>query len=123
MSVESVAVLKSTRSLKLYEKLFSRTMLLSAILIVVIMIAIFFTLVVTSMPSIKAIGLTFLTSSEWDPVTSKFGAVPFLFGTLITSLLALIISTPFSIAFGLLLGEYYPKGIFSNVFKNIIELL
>ncbi len=121
--MESVAVLKSTRRLKIYEKLFSRSMMLSAVLIVVIVIAIFFTLVVTSIPSIKAIGFTFLTSSEWDPVTSKFGTVPFLYGTLLTSLLALIISTPFSIAFGLLLGEYYPKGIFSNVFKNIIELL
>lgn len=123
MPVESIAVLKNTRRLKLYEKLFTNGTRLSAIAIVVIMLAIFLTLVVTSMPSIKAIGFTFLTSSEWDPVTSKFGAVPFLYGTLITSLLALIISTPFSIAFGLLLGEYYPKGIFSNVFKNIIELL
>jgi phosphate transport system permease protein len=105
------------------EKLFGRTIKLSAILIIVIIVAVFLTLVVSSLPSIRAIGFKFLTSSEWDPVTSEFGAVPFLFGTLLTSLLALIISTPFSLAFGLLLGEYYPKGIFSGIFKNIIELL
>src|ERR1700679_3087338 len=101
MQNESSLLLKSTRRLKLYEKLFSGSTLLSAIMIVVIMIAVFFTLVVSSMPSIKAIGFKFLTSSEWDPVASNFGAVPFLYGTLITSLLALIISTPFSLAFGL----------------------
>ncbi len=114
---------KHIKRLKLSEALFTRGLKLSAITIVVIMIAVFLTLVVSSLPSIKSLGFKFLTTSEWDPVTSKFGALPFLFGTLITSLLALIISTPFSIAFGLLLGEYYPKGIFSQIFKNIIELL
>src|ERR1017187_7968401 len=114
---------KHIKWLKFYESFFSRGMKLSAIAIVVIMIAVFLTLIVSSLPSIKALGFKFLTTGEWDPVTSKFGALPFLFGTLNTSLLALLISTPFSIAFGLLLGEYYPKGVFSNVFKNIIELL
>lgn len=81
------------------------------------------TLIISSLPSIKALGFKFIWSSAWDPVTGDFGALPFLSGTLITSFLALLISTPFSIAFGLLLGEYYPKGIFSSVFKNIVELL
>jgi phosphate transport system permease protein len=114
---------KNVGKLAFYEKMFTRTTMLAAIFIVVMMIAVFLTLVVGSMPSIRALGFKFLSSSEWDPVTNKFGAVPFLFGTLITSVLALLISTPFSLAFGLLLGEYYPKGIFSNIFKNIIELL
>jgi phosphate transport system permease protein len=114
---------KHVKRLKLSELLFTRGLKLSAITIVIIMIAVFLTLVVSSMPSIKALGFKFLTTGEWDPVTSKFGALPFLFGTLNTSILALLISTPFSIAFGLLLGEYYPKGVFSNIFKNIIELL
>jgi len=114
---------KNVGKLAFYEKLFTRSTMLAAIVIVVMVIAIFLTLVVGSMPSIKALGFKFLRSSEWDPVTGEFGAVPFLFGTLITSVLALLISTPFSLAFGLLLGEYYPKGVFSNIFKNIIELL
>ena len=122
-NIKDITSTRNIKSMKLYEALFSRGMKLSAITIVVIMIAIFFTLIVSSMPSIKALGFKFLISSEWDPVAGNYGAVPFLFGTLMTSLIALLISTPFSIAFGLLLGEYYPKGIFSNIFKNIIELL
>ncbi len=120
---QEVTSVKNIGKLKLFEKLFTRGMKLSAITIVVIMIAVFFTLVISSIPSIKALGFKFLTTSEWDPVAGNYGALPFLFGTLMTSLIALIISTPFSLAFGLLLGEYYPNGIFSNIFKNIIELL
>ena len=114
---------KGTGKLKFYDKLFNKSLLFSAIMIIVIMVAVFLTLVDSSMPSIKTSGLRFLTSKEWDPVSGDFGALPFMIGTLITSFLALIISTPFSIAFGLLLGEYYPKGMFSTAFKNIIELL
>src|SRR5436309_137320 len=110
---------KSSNRLQANENLFARSTLLSAILIIVIILAIFFTLVVSSMPAIKALGFKFFHSSQWDPVSGEYGAVPFLFGTLITSLLALLISMPFSLAFGILLGEYYPKGVFNNVFKNI----
>jgi len=49
--------------------------------------------------------------------------LPFLIGTLITSFLALLISAPFSIAAALFLGEYFPKGLIPNLFRNIIDLL
>src|SRR6185312_6681570 len=51
------------------------------------------------------------------------GALPFLVGTLLTSFLALIISTPFSIAVAIFLGEYYKKGVVAEIFKNVIDLL
>src|SRR5258708_1142625 len=98
---------KNVNTLALYEKLLRGNTMVAAIVLVVLFVVFFFTLVMGSMPSIKAMGFQFLTGSEWDPVTSRFGAVPFLFGTLLTSVLALIISTPFSIGLGLLLGEYY----------------
>ena len=75
------------------------------------------------MPSIKHLGIKFLYGKAWNPVTDEYGALPFLIGTLLTSLLALIISTPFALSIAIFLGEYYPKGIVSNIFKNIIELL
>ena len=50
-------------------------------------------------------------------------ALPFLVGTLLTSLLALLIALPFSLAIGLFLGEYYTEGKMSQIFKNVIELL
>jgi len=75
------------------------------------------------MPSIRALGYHFIYGKDWDPVTDEYGALPFLIGTLLTSLLALLISLPFSISTALFLGEYFPKGIISYIFKNIIDLL
>jgi phosphate transport system permease protein len=105
------------------EKAFKKSLALSAIIAVVILIAIFFTLLINSLPSIKAFGAKFFYETTWDPVADKFGALPFLVGTLLTSFLALIISTPFSIAVAIFLGEYYKNGPVAEVFKNIIDLL
>jgi phosphate transport system permease protein len=110
---------------KLYikETIFKRSLTLSAILIIVLLLSIFLTLLISSLPSIKALGLKFIYDRTWDPVTDEYGSLPFLAGTLMTSTLAIIISTPFALALGLFLGEYYPKGWISAIIKNAIELL
>lgn len=105
------------------EKAFKKSLALSAIIAVVILIAIFLTLLINSLPSLKAFGAKFFYQTTWDPVGDQFGALPFLVGTLLTSFLALIISTPFSIAIAIFLGEYYKKGAVAEVFKNIVDLL
>lgn len=105
------------------EKAFRTTLVLSAILILVILLAFFLTLMISSMPTIKSLGFSFITGSTWDPVGSNFGMLPFLLGTLITSFLALIIALPFSISVGISLGEFFKKGWVSAVFKNAVELL
>jgi phosphate transport system permease protein len=105
------------------EKAFKKTLTISAIIAVIILIAIFFTLLINSFPSIKALGSGFFYNKTWDPVADEYGALPFLAGTLLTSFLALIISTPFSIAVSIFLGEYYKKGIVAETFKNVIDLL
>ncbi len=105
------------------EKAFKKTLALSAIIAVVVLLAIFFTLLVDSFPSIKAVGAKFFYQTTWDPVADKYGALPFLVGTLLTSFLALVISTPFSIAVAIFLGEYYKKGPVAEIFKNIVDLL
>ena len=114
---------KQLRRINFTESAFRKLLLLSAISIVVLLFAIFLTLLVTSLPSIKSVGIGFIYGKTWDPVSDKYGALPFLIGTLLTSLLALIIATPFSLAVGLFLGEYFKKGIVSAVFKNIVDLL
>jgi phosphate transport system permease protein len=106
-----------------YENGFKRLLTLTAIILVVVLLLVLFTLVSASMPSIKQLGWSFIYSKSWDPVTDQYGSLPFLVGTLLTSFLALIITFPFAIAVGLFLGEYYTKGVVSNIFKNIIELL
>jgi len=106
-----------------FENIFQKGLGLTGIILIIILLSIFITLAITSMPSIKHLGIKFLYSKEWNPVTDEFGALPFLLGTLLTSLLALIISTPFALSSAIFLGEYYPAGIVSNILKNIIELL
>ena len=71
----------------------------------VLLIAIFLTLVLSSRPALVHNGFQFLTGSEWDPVTSSFHALPFVFGTLVTSLIALVISTVLSLALSILMGN------------------
>jgi phosphate transport system permease protein len=106
-----------------YERLFNFLLRFSSWLVVALLGGIFITLLVSSIPSIKHMGLEFFTSTQWDPVTRTFGLLPFLAGTLLTSFLALLISLPFSLSIAILLGEYYKKGVFSTTLRNLIELL
>ncbi|HOJ43675.1 MAG TPA: hypothetical protein PK800_06110, partial [Syntrophorhabdaceae bacterium] len=85
------------------EKRFTRIIFISGLSIIVLLLAIFLTLLIASIPSIKTFGVGFFISKHWDPTLEKFGALPFLCGTLITSVLALIISIPFSIAISIFL--------------------
>jgi phosphate transport system permease protein len=67
-----------------------------------------FTLWKASIPSIQKMGWSFLTSSDWDPVQEIFGSVPFVYGTLVSSFLALLIATPFGLGISLFLTELAP---------------
>ncbi|MGA1978536.1 MAG: phosphate ABC transporter permease subunit PstC [Bacteroidales bacterium] len=113
----------SAGKLHIREAVFRKTLSLAAILIIVLLLGIFVTLVLYSIPSIKALGIRFLYLKSWDPVADRYGALPFLIGTLMTSALALLISTPFALAIGLFIGEYYPRGWISSIIKNAVELL
>ena len=115
--------LKSAKRNTAVEGMFRKTLLLSALVLVLLLLLIGITLVIHSGPSIKALGFGFVYNKQWDPVSDEYGALPFLIGTLLTSFLALLISLPFSVAIGLFLGEYYPKGIISGIVKNMFELL
>jgi phosphate transport system permease protein len=61
--------------------------------------------------AISRFGLGFLTSSTWDPVAEKFGAYPLIFGTLISSFIALLIAVPLSLGVAIFLTEFAPKAI------------
>ena len=72
--------------------------------------------------SISTFGLGFVTSSDWNVVTNKFGALYLLEGTLLTAVFALIIAVPASIAIGLFLSELAPRALRAPV-GMLIELL
>jgi len=105
------------------ERVFRAILYISALCLVILIGAIFLSLTVYSCPSIKKFGFKFLLGRDWDPVSGQFGALPFLVGTLLTSFLALLISTPFSISISLFLGEYFREGIVFSFLKSAIEIL
>ena len=56
-------------------------------------------------------GLGFITSSTWDPVAERFGALPLIFGTLVSSLVALVIAVPLSLGVAIYLTEFAPRAL------------
>ena len=57
-------------------------------------------------PALRQFGLSFLTSSAWDPVAGEFGAAPAIAGTVITSLIALAIATPLALGGAMFISEF-----------------
>jgi phosphate transport system permease protein len=68
-----------------------------------------------ALPSIREFGWGFLTSSEWNPVEGRFGALPFIYGTLVSSLLALLIAVPLSVGLAIFLTELAPRWLAAPV--------
>src|SRR5438552_1695107 len=77
-----------------------------------------------SWQAIQKFGFHFLTTSKWDPVAEEFGALPFIYGTVVSSLIALLIAVPLSIATAVYLTElallsYARKGLFGEVILGL----
>ena len=64
---------------------------------------------------IQTTGWHFLTSSDWDPVNDSYGALPFIFGTLVSSILALIIAVPLGVGGAVFLSELAPPTLSSSL--------
>jgi phosphate transport system permease protein len=73
-------------------------------------------------PAWSKYGLHFVSAREWNPVTKVFGALPFIYGTAVSSLVALVIATPLGIAIGLYLSELAPRGV-RGIVGSLVELL
>jgi len=106
-----------------WESFFKGLLKVMSILLLILVTGVLITLIVQSLPSIKALGIGYLWGKVWDPVQNIYGAYPFLIGTLLTSFVALIISIPFSYAIAIYLGEYNTSGWLSNLLKNTVELI
>ncbi len=90
--------------------------------VIVLVAAIAYSLTGAAMPAIQRFGPAFLWTSRWDPVHNIFGALPFVFGTVASSLLALIIAVPISLAVAIYLVEIAPPQT-TIALSFIIELL
>jgi len=93
-----------------------------AFLVLALLAGILISLLVGSVPSIKAFGFGFLASAEWNPVTERFGALAPIVGTLVTSFIALLIGIPVSFGIALFLTELSPLWL-RRPLGTAIELL
>ena len=66
-------------------------------------------LVHVARPALKAGAGTFVSSSDWDPVSGSFGALPFIYGTVVTSVVAILVAVPISVGLALFLQEMGPR--------------
>lgn len=87
-----------------------------------IMGAMLVALIAAARPAIERFGLAFFVSSTWDPVAGEFGVLPFLYGTLVSSALALLISVPLGIGTAVFLSELAPSWLRSPI-RFLVELL
>lgn len=100
-----------------------RGLLFSAALLMLLVVgAMIVALASNSMLSIRQFGLGFLASREWNPVKSDFGALPFIYGTVVSSLIALVISVPLSLGIAIFLVEQAPNYI-ARPIAFLVELL
>jgi phosphate transport system permease protein len=82
-----------------------------AFLVVLLVAGIAYELFITSRLSIAKFGLNFWRTTTWDPVAGQFGALPFIWGTLYSSFLALLISTPIALGIAIFVSELAPRAL------------
>ena len=104
------------------DAIFRALMFLVALFMVAIVIAMMIALASDSMLSIRQFGFGFLTSSHWNPIKGEFGALPFIYGTIVSSLIALLISVPLSLGIAVFLVEQAPHYLARPV-GFLVELL
>ncbi len=90
------------------DRAFEWLTLLMALSVFVLIVLIGYELAQGSRLALQKFGWHFLVNSNWDPVNEQFGALPFIFGTLVSSLIALVIAVPISIATAVYLTELAP---------------
>jgi phosphate transport system permease protein len=80
-----------------------------ALCVPILLLLVFWEVALAGWPALSRFGFAFLTSSTWDPVRGDFGAAPAIFGTIVTSILALILATPLALGVSVFLSEYAPR--------------
>ena len=104
------------------DQVFEWITLAMALVVVVLVLLVGWQLARGSSLAIRKFGFSFLTTSTWDPVAEQFGALPFIFGTVVSSLIALVIAVPLSIATAVYLTELAPLWI-RQPLTSLIEML
>ena len=112
----------SRRRAALGDRIYRACVLASVWLVLVLAAGLVAALAWESREALGAFGLRFLVTSHWDPVAGEFGALPFIYGTLLSSLLALLIAVPLSLGAAIFLADLAPAWIRPPV-AFLIEML
>jgi len=124
MATQTAVVLKPVpkTSSQMGDRIARLTALFFACVLVAIVVLLVYELLWRSEPARVKFGWKFLASSEWNPVTEEFGALPLLSGTVITSVVAMLLSIPLGVGAAIFLAELAPAKV-SNGLTFVIELL
>jgi phosphate transport system permease protein len=90
------------------DRIYSWTIAGFAFLVPALLLIIFVALGIAAWPALREFGFSFLTSSEWDPVAGHFGAAAAIYGTIVTSIIALLVATPLAVGVAVFLSEFSP---------------
>ncbi len=107
------------------DKITKAVLLLFSLVILFVAGGMIYSLVEGAIPAFKTFGLKFIYSSTWNPTDGKenYGALPFITGTIITAVAALLISLPLSFSASLFIGEYYRGTRLAKVLGTMVDLL
>jgi len=104
------------------DAIFRLLLLGAASLVLLIVVAMILALAYKSRVSIGQFGFRFLSGTNWDPVRSEFGALAFVYGTVVSSLIALLIAVPLSLGIAIFLVEQAPQQL-ARPLAFVVELL
>ena len=104
------------------DRVFKWTTLVFAVCVIAIVSLLAYLLVTEALPAIRRFGWSFLRGSTWDPVHDVYGALPFVYGTVVSSALALLLAVPISLGAAVFLAELAPPRL-RNPLSFLIELL
>jgi phosphate transport system permease protein len=108
--------------LRFWDTVFRLLTRAAAISVLVILGGVIVSLFIGSLPALREFGFSFLTEQRWNPVTEKFGALAPIYGTLVTSFIAMLIAVPVGLMIAVFLTELCPK-ILRRPIGIAIELL
>ena len=104
------------------DRAYGAAITVAALLIPVLLVLLAIALLEAGWPALRQFGVSFLTSSEWDPVNGHFGAAPAIYGTIVSSAFALIIATPLALGVAIFLSEFAPPWLRQPV-AFLVDLL
>jgi phosphate transport system permease protein len=93
------------------DRVYHGVLLLLALVLPTLFLFIIYRVGASSWLAIRTFGADFLARSDWDPVAGKFGALPFIFGTVVSSILAVVVALPFALGLAIFLSELAPGWI------------